>query len=56
MIWQRITVDIGRDRLKRDHVLIDQVLDFMFQVDTVLGIMSNTVGVIRAPLIRSVKL
>jgi len=29
MIWERITIDIGRDCLKRDHVLVNKVLDLM---------------------------
>ena len=46
MIQQRIGVDIVRDRLKRNHVLVDQILNLVFEVDTILSIMSNAVGVI----------
>ena len=51
MIRQRVGVDIRRSCLKRDHLLVDQILNLVLEVDTVLSIMPNTVGMISTPLI-----
>ena len=48
-------VTLGRSCLKRKHFLADQILNLVFEFDKILTIMLNTVGVIRTPLIRSVK-
>lgn len=37
MVRQQITVNIWCQRLKCDDLLIDQILDLMFQVNTILG-------------------
>ena len=55
MIWQRIRVDVWRRRLKRNYLLINQVLDFVLKVDAIFRVMSNTVGMISTSLLRSVE-
>ena len=44
MIRQRVGVDIRRNCLKRDHLLVDQILNLVLEVDAVFCIMSNNVG------------
>ena len=56
MIRQRAGVDIRRGCLKRDHILVDQILNLMLEVNAVFSIMSNIVGMISTPLIRSIEL
>uniref|UniRef100_A0A0V0HPV2 Putative ovule protein n=1 Tax=Solanum chacoense TaxID=4108 RepID=A0A0V0HPV2_SOLCH len=46
MVRKRIVVDIRCNSLKRDYFLVNQILNHVLQVDTVFGIMSNTVGMI----------
>ena len=55
MVQKRITIGVGRTCLERDHFIVIQVLYLMLMVNTILGFMSNTVGVIRALLIRCVQ-
>ena len=43
MIRQRVGVDIRRGYLKKDHLLVDQILNLMLEVDEVFTIMSNSV-------------
>ena len=56
MIWQPICIDIWRRRLKRNYLLIDQVLDFVLKVDEIFRVMSNTIGMISTSLLRFVEL
>ena len=55
MIRQRVCVDIWRRRLERNYLLIDQILNFVLEVDAIFRIMSNTVGMIITSLLRSVE-
>ena len=55
MIWQRIHVDVWRRGLKRDHFLVNLVLDLVLEIDTIFCIMSNTVGMVSTSLLRSVE-
>ena len=55
MIQQRICVDVRRRRLERDHFLVDQILDLVLKIDTVLSVMSNSVGMISTSLLRFVE-
>lgn len=41
--------------MKRNHLFVNQILNFVLEVDEVLDIMSYVVGVIRTLLIRSVE-
>ena len=41
-IRHRITIGIESDSLKSDNSLINQVLNFMLQIDEILSCMSNT--------------
>ena len=41
--------------LARNHLLVDQILNLVLEVDAVLGIMSNIVGVIHTPLIEPIE-
>ena len=55
MIRQTVGVDIRRGCLERNHLLVDQILNLVLKVDVVLGIMSDTIGVIHTPLIGPVE-
>ena len=55
MIRQRICIDIRRRRLEGDYLLIDQILYFVLKIDTVIRVMSNTVGMISTSLLRFVE-
>ena len=55
MIRKKIGVDIVRSHLKGNHFFVDQILNLVFEVDLILSIMSNVVGVIHISLIGSVE-
>ena len=49
MIRQTVGVDIRSGWLDRNHLLVDQILNLVLEVDAVHGIISNIVGVIHTP-------
>ena len=51
----KITVDIGRDILEGDYFLVNQVLDFVVEVNIILCIMANAVKMKCTYLIESVE-
>ena len=55
-VRERIGVYIGHENIKRNHLLIDQILNLVLKVYAILVIMSNAIGVICTLLIRFVKL
>ena len=55
IIQQRVGVDIWFSWLERDYLFINQILNFVLEVDKIFGIMPNTVGMISTSLIVSVE-
>ena len=51
MIWERVGVDIWCRWLDKDYLLVNQILNFVLDVDRILSIMPNTVGMISTYLI-----
>ena len=56
MIRQRVCVDIWCRQLERDYLLINQVLNFVLEVDTIFSIVPDAVGIISTSLISFVEL
>ena len=55
MIRQRVGVEIWCRWLERDYLLVNQVLNFVLEVDTILSIMPNIVGMLSTYLIKFVE-
>ena len=51
MIRQWVAVDIWCRWLERDYLLINLILNFVLEVDTIFSTMTNTIGMISTSLI-----